>query len=199
MDDVEHISRKGSAVPLSWFPVPEETELPEDLGPLQEGAGEDRVRPKRLQGLQLPPRAPARLVRPLQAVARAHPEPRCGGAGDDRGRRLDGERLPLLPRRPRRRAARGVGRSDTGRQGNPGSSSRRPRREAPHGDPGLRRQGHGEPLECTPQDLEHLEGFGLTEEEVWDVVEIASMYNFTNRMSLACGMIPNEEYHALAR
>jgi hypothetical protein len=25
------------------------------------------------------------------------------------------------------------------------------------------------------------------------------MYNFTNRMSLACGMIPNEEYHALAR
>jgi hypothetical protein len=31
------------------------------------------------------------------------------------------------------------------------------------------------------------------------VIEIASMYNFTNRMSLACGMIPNEEYHALAR
>jgi hypothetical protein len=29
--------------------------------------------------------------------------------------------------------------------------------------------------------------------------EIASMYNFTNRMSLACGMIPNGEYHALAR
>src|SRR4029453_8970035 len=55
------------------------------------------------------------------------------------------------------------------------------------------------PLECTPEDLEHLEGFGLTEEEVWDVVEVASMYNFTNRMSLACGMIPNEEYHALAR
>lgn len=25
------------------------------------------------------------------------------------------------------------------------------------------------------------------------------MYNFTNRMTLACGMIPNEEYHALAR
>jgi uncharacterized peroxidase-related enzyme len=55
------------------------------------------------------------------------------------------------------------------------------------------------PLECTPEDLERLKNFGLTEEEVWDVVEIASMYNFTNRMSLACGMIPNEEYHALAR
>src|SRR3712207_8597966 len=33
----------------------------------------------------------------------------------------------------------------------------------------------------------------ISEEEVWDVIEVASMYNFTNRMSLACGMIPNEE------
>jgi len=31
MTDVEHISRKGSAVPISWFPVPEESELPDDL------------------------------------------------------------------------------------------------------------------------------------------------------------------------
>jgi hypothetical protein len=30
---------------------------------------------------------------------------------------------------------------------------------------------------------------------VWDVVEIASMYNFTNRMALATGQQPNEEYH----
>lgn len=56
-----------------------------------------------------------------------------------------------------------------------------------------------EPLECTPQDIEHLQGFGLTLEEVWDVMEVASMYNFTNRMSLACGKLPNEEYHALFR
>ena len=32
-----------------------------------------------------------------------------------------------------------------------------------------------------------------------NAVEIASMYNFTNRISLACGMFPSEEYHALAR
>ncbi len=32
-----------------------------------------------------------------------------------------------------------------------------------------------------------------------DAHEISSMYNFTNRMSLACGKIPNEEYHALFR
>jgi hypothetical protein len=30
MADIEHIPRKGSAVPISWFPAPEETELPED-------------------------------------------------------------------------------------------------------------------------------------------------------------------------
>jgi hypothetical protein len=28
---------------------------------------------------------------------------------------------------------------------------------------------------------------------------VAGMYDFANRASLACGMIPNEEYHALAR
>jgi uncharacterized peroxidase-related enzyme len=55
------------------------------------------------------------------------------------------------------------------------------------------------PLECLQEDLEHLKSFGLTQEEVWDVIEIAAMYNFTNRMASATGMIPNREYHALAR
>jgi hypothetical protein len=31
MIDVEHISRKGTDVPISWFPVPDESELPEGL------------------------------------------------------------------------------------------------------------------------------------------------------------------------
>ncbi len=54
-------------------------------------------------------------------------------------------------------------------------------------------------VECSPDDLAHLQSFGLTQEEVWDVIEIAAMYNFTNRMAAATGMIPNREYHALAR
>ncbi len=53
------------------------------------------------------------------------------------------------------------------------------------------------PLDCTPEDLTRLQECGLTEEETWDVVEIASMYNFTNRMSLVCGMTPNEEYQVV--
>jgi uncharacterized peroxidase-related enzyme len=53
--------------------------------------------------------------------------------------------------------------------------------------------------ECTAGDLASLQSLGLTQAEVWDVAEIAAMYNFTNRMASATGMIPNREYHALAR
>lgn len=61
-----------------------------------------------------------------------------------------------------------------------------------------------EKLTVTPHlvdrsDLEELAAVGLTREEVWDVVELASMYAFTNRLSLATGMQPNREYHVLGR
>jgi uncharacterized peroxidase-related enzyme len=55
------------------------------------------------------------------------------------------------------------------------------------------------PTDCLQTDSAQLQSLGLTQEEVWDVVEIAAMYNFTNRMASATGMIPNREYHALAR
>jgi uncharacterized peroxidase-related enzyme len=51
------------------------------------------------------------------------------------------------------------------------------------------------PHELTDDDLQQLADVGLTPHEVWDVVEIAAMYNFTNRMALATGQLPNEEYH----
>ena len=55
------------------------------------------------------------------------------------------------------------------------------------------------PREVTEADLFGLREHGLTDEEVYDVTEIASMYNFTNRMAMATNMLPNVEYHALAR
>lgn len=55
------------------------------------------------------------------------------------------------------------------------------------------------PRECSPADIAHLQSCGLTQAEVWDVIEIAAMYNFTNRMAHATGMMPNPEYHAQAR
>jgi uncharacterized peroxidase-related enzyme len=55
------------------------------------------------------------------------------------------------------------------------------------------------PADCDETDIAHLRALGLTLEEVWDVSEIAAMYNFTNRMAMATGQLPNREYHYLVR
>ena len=199
MDDVEHISRKGSAVPLSWFPIPEETDLPEDLQGLFRKAREKigfvpnvfraySFRPERLRAWfahyrQLHEPTPnldaAEREMIAVAVSMANGCLYCLVAHGAALREALGD--PILADRvtlDHRRA--GLDKRNTAIL-----------------DFAVKVTEH--PLECSPQDLDTLQGFGLTEEEVWDVVEIASMYNFTNRMSLACGMIPNEEYHALAR
>lgn len=55
------------------------------------------------------------------------------------------------------------------------------------------------PRECDAADLQGLREVGLTDEEIWDVVEISAMYNFTNRMAQATGQLPNPEYHHARR
>lgn len=55
------------------------------------------------------------------------------------------------------------------------------------------------PTETTRDDIAALLAHGLTLDETWDVAEIAAMYNFTNRMAMATGQMPNREYHALHR
>ena len=55
------------------------------------------------------------------------------------------------------------------------------------------------PRALTRADLQTLLDAGLTLEEAWDVAEIASMYNLTNRMAMATNMLPNEEYARIAR
>jgi uncharacterized peroxidase-related enzyme len=55
------------------------------------------------------------------------------------------------------------------------------------------------PRELTKGDLDSLLLAGLTLEEAWDVAEIASMYNLTNRMAMATNMLPNDEYSSIAR
>src|SRR3712207_4731726 len=55
------------------------------------------------------------------------------------------------------------------------------------------------PVEVEPADVQRLIDVGLMQEEAWDVAEIASMYNLTNRMAMATGMLPNREYHGLSR
>jgi uncharacterized peroxidase-related enzyme len=55
------------------------------------------------------------------------------------------------------------------------------------------------PCEVTRDDLQTLVGAGLTLEEAWDVAELSAMYNLTNRMAMATNMLPNEEDSAQAR
>jgi uncharacterized peroxidase-related enzyme len=56
-----------------------------------------------------------------------------------------------------------------------------------------------EPVKATEGHIDALIELGLTREEVWDVAEIAAMYNFTNRLAMATGQLPNREYHAQHR
>ena len=40
---------------------------------------------------------------------------------------------------------------------------------------------------------------GFSDQAIFDIAEIAAMYNFTNRLASATGMLPNREYHSLGR
>jgi uncharacterized peroxidase-related enzyme len=55
------------------------------------------------------------------------------------------------------------------------------------------------PREVTRADLDSLLEVGLTLEDAWDVAEITAMYNLTNRMAMATNMLPNEQYSGQAR
>ncbi len=55
------------------------------------------------------------------------------------------------------------------------------------------------PREVTRDDLQSLLDVGLRLEEAWDVAEVAAMYNLTNRMAMATNMLPNREYSGQAR
>lgn len=56
-----------------------------------------------------------------------------------------------------------------------------------------------EPVSCSEADIERLREFGFSDEAIFDIAEISAMYNFTNRLASATGMLPNREYHAIAR
>ena len=56
-----------------------------------------------------------------------------------------------------------------------------------------------DPVTVSEEDVNDLRAVGYSDEDVWDIAEVTSMFNFTNRMSSATGMMPNREYHAMAR
>jgi uncharacterized peroxidase-related enzyme len=55
------------------------------------------------------------------------------------------------------------------------------------------------PVLCNEADVERLRQLGFSEEAIFDIIEIAAMFNFTNRLASATGMMPNPEYHGLGR
>jgi uncharacterized peroxidase-related enzyme len=55
------------------------------------------------------------------------------------------------------------------------------------------------PVECSEADIEKLRGLGFSDEAIFDIAEVAAMFNFTNRMASATGMLPNREYHNMGR
>lgn len=59
----------------------------------------------------------------------------------------------------------------------------------------ITRDAHG----CTPEDVQRLREVGLSDDEIFDLAETAAMFNFTNRLTSALGMVPNREFDAMGR
>jgi uncharacterized peroxidase-related enzyme len=55
------------------------------------------------------------------------------------------------------------------------------------------------PHEVGEGDRQRLRDAGLADEDIFDVAEVAAFFNYTNRVAHAVDMMPNPEYHALAR
>ena len=55
------------------------------------------------------------------------------------------------------------------------------------------------PVECSEEDVNRLRALGFSDEAIFDIAEVAAMFNYTNRLASATGMMPNREYHSLGR
>jgi len=48
-------------------------------------------------------------------------------------------------------------------------------------------------------DIERLEGFGFTREDVWDIAAVAAFFGLSNRMANFTSMRPNAEFYTMGR
>ncbi|SDY19248.1 uncharacterized peroxidase-related enzyme [Geodermatophilus africanus] len=56
-----------------------------------------------------------------------------------------------------------------------------------------------QPATVTAADLDRLRGHGLTEDDVWDVGAIASLFALSNRLPHWAAIPPNEEFFLMGR
>jgi uncharacterized peroxidase-related enzyme len=50
-----------------------------------------------------------------------------------------------------------------------------------------------------PEDHNHLRAMGFDDQTIFEIAEIAAMFNLTNRLANATGIRPNDEYHTMGR
>ncbi len=55
------------------------------------------------------------------------------------------------------------------------------------------------PAEVVEADRDALRAAGLSSEDIFDVAQVVSLFNFSNRMAITTDMMPNPEYHTTAR
>ncbi|WP_224450004.1 peroxidase-related enzyme [Haloprofundus salilacus] len=55
------------------------------------------------------------------------------------------------------------------------------------------------PAEVDEVDFEKLREVGYTEEAIWDIGAVTSMFNLSNRMAMFADMRPNDDFHSLGR
>ncbi|KTG10525.1 alkylhydroperoxidase [Haloprofundus marisrubri] len=55
------------------------------------------------------------------------------------------------------------------------------------------------PAKVGEDDFEKLRDAGYSEEAIWDIGAVTSMFNLSNRMAMFADMRPNEEFHSLGR
>ncbi|MGK5111871.1 MULTISPECIES: peroxidase-related enzyme [unclassified Geodermatophilus] len=55
------------------------------------------------------------------------------------------------------------------------------------------------PAEVTAADLDRLRGHGLTEDDVWDVGAIVSLFALSNRLAHWAAIPPNDEFYLMGR
>jgi alkylhydroperoxidase family enzyme len=56
-----------------------------------------------------------------------------------------------------------------------------------------------DPQKMSDDDRKILFDNGFSEADIFDIIDVASFFNYTNRMALGLDMMPNKEYHSMNR
>ena len=55
------------------------------------------------------------------------------------------------------------------------------------------------PQEVEPEDRERLVAAGFSEDDVWDIASVVSLFALSNRLAHAHDIRPNPEFHTMGR